>query len=163
MKKIITALLLVCMVVLGTGSRLDAADADVDTWIPEEYQNYCVQAGEQYAIVPELLMAMMERESWGEPWVSNGACKGLMQINEPYHKNRMIRLGVADIYDPYGNILVAADYLSDLFTEYGDMGTVLMVYNGSSHAIERGESGAYTEYASSIIARTSQLERLHGK
>lgn len=151
-------------IVIFTGNiRLDAASPCDETWIPEEYREYCEQIGMQYAIVPELLEAIMEQESSGQPQVYNGACKGLMQINEPYHKDRMQKLGVTDIYDPYGNILVAADYLHELFVEYGDMGTVLMIYNGSSNAVAMGEEGTYTTYASGIMSRTAALERLHGK
>ncbi len=143
--------------------KLDAADQCQDTWISQEYQTYCEEIGEKYAIAPEMLEAMIEQESSGQPQVYNGNCKGLMQINEPYHRDRMERLGVTDIYDPYGNIQVAADYLQELFQEYQDMGTVLMVYNGSSNAVELGENGTYTEYASGIMSRAAALERLHGK
>jgi soluble lytic murein transglycosylase-like protein len=143
--------------------KLDAADAVVDTWIPVEYQTYCEQIGAQYSISPELLEAMMEQESSGKPQVHNGNCKGLMQINEQFHKPRMIKLGVTNIYDPYSNILVAADYMQELFETYEDMGTVLMIYNGSSNAVEMGENGTYTEYATVIMNRTEVLERLHGK
>ena len=75
----------------------------------------------------------------------------------------MERLGVYDIYDSKGNVLLAADYLLELFEEHGDVGTVLMLYNGSKNALERGARGDYTEYASKIMRRSEQLERLHGK
>ncbi len=143
---------------------LDAADtASKDTWIPVEYQQYCEEIGARYAISPELLMAIIEKESSGQPQVYNGNCKGLMQINEPYHRGRMQKLGVTNIYDPYGNITLGADYLLELFMEYQETGTVLMVYNGSSRAVERGEAVDYTQYASEIIERAAFLERLHGK
>ena len=154
--------LFACMVLTQT-VKLDAADVVADTWIPAEYQTYCEQIGAQYSIEPELLEAMMELESSGKPQVHNGNCKGLMQINEPFHKQRMEELGVTNIYDPHSNILVAADYMRELFETYEDMGTVLMVYNGSSNAIEMGENGIYTEYATGIMRRTEVLERLHGK
>ena len=41
----------------------------------------------------------------------------------------MERLGVSDLYDPYGNILVATDYLVELFEKHGDIGLSLMIYN----------------------------------
>ncbi len=72
-------------------------------------------------------------------------------------------LGVSDIFDEKGNILLAADYLAELFREYGDVGTVLMLYNGSRDAIERGIRADYTEYAQNIMKRSEQLERLHQK
>ena len=105
----------------------------------------------------------MESESSGNRWAENGNCKGLMQINMKYHQSRMKILGVSDIYDARGNILLAADYLAELFREYGDLGTVLMLYNGSSDALDRGIRTEYTEYATKIIKRSEQLERLHRK
>ena len=42
----------------------------------------------------------------------------------------MERLGVSDLTDPYSNILVAADYLEELFQKSdGDIYLVLMKYN----------------------------------
>lgn len=134
-----------------------------DTFISPECVAYCEEIGRQYAICPELLEAIMESESSGNPRAQNGNCKGLMQINVTYHQKRMNKLGVSDIYDSRSNILLAADYLSELFLEYGDMGTVLMLYNGSRNALKRGEQGDYTEYAQKIMKRSEQLERLHQK
>ncbi len=134
-----------------------------DTFVSAECVAYCEEIGRQYGICPELLEAIMESESSGNPKAENGNCKGLMQINVKYHQNRMSRLGVTDIYDARSNILLAADYLAELFMEYGDMGTVLMMYNGSRNALDRGLQADYTEYAEKIIRRSEQLERLHRK
>lgn len=145
----------------NTQMRLSAQNAD--TFISKECRTYCEEAGSRYGICPELLEAIMESESSGNPKAENGNCKGLMQINMKYHGDRMKRLGVSDIYDSRGNVTLAADYLAELFAQYGDIGTVLMVYNGSSDALERGARGDYTEYALKIMERSEQLERLHGK
>lgn len=141
--------------------RLQAENAD--TFISAECVAYCEEIGMQYGICPELLEAIMESESSGDPNARNGNCKGLMQINESYHKERMDKLGVTDIYNARGNILLAADYLAELFMEHGDVGTVLMVYNGSKNAQARGGQADYTKYAQTIMKRSEQLERLHGK
>lgn len=105
-------------------------------------------------------MAIIEHESSGQADVENCGCKGLMQIYEKYHRDRMERLGVEDLYDPYGNILVGCDYLAELFNEYEDMSVVLMKYNGTSDALIRIYEER-TEYAESIMKRTMELERLH--
>ena len=68
------------------------------SFISEEAQESCVKYGEEYGICPELLMAMIEKESSGRPDVESGGCKGLMQISGRWHKDRMERLGVTDIY-----------------------------------------------------------------
>ena len=135
-----------------------------DTYISEEYQQYCVEIGNMYGICPELLMAMIESESSGNPNAQNGSCKGLLQVSEKWHADRMKKLGVANICDPYGNILVATDYISELAEKYEDVGMVLMVYNGDSMAKDYLNGTAnLSKYAEKILARSEVLERIHGK
>lgn len=130
------------------------------TYISEDAQEACVKYGEEYGICPELLMAMIERESSGRPDVENGGCKGLMQISDRWHKDRMERLEVTDIYDVDGNIHVGADYLAELFEKYEDVGIVLMVYHGEKNAATKTE---LSDYADWILTRSAELERMNGK
>lgn len=134
-----------------------------DTYLSEDIQRYCEEIGEQYYICPELLEAIVEKESSGKSDAKNGQCKGLMQIHDKFHKERMERLGVTDIHDEYGNILVGADYLAELFEEYEDVGYVLDIYSGNSKADENYEKGVLSSYAKSILTRSESLERQHGK
>ena len=128
--------------------------------ITEEY-------GRQYNIRPELLQAIAMRESTLYLQATNDDCKGLMQISEHWHRERMERLGVTDIYDARGNILLAADYIAELrdTTEYGyDLVYVLMRYNMATDTANKlYKQGEYTDYALEIIAESKRLERLHGK
>ncbi len=143
---------------------LSANGFEADTYIAEEHQQYCVDIGNMYGICPELLMAMIEAESSGNPNAQNGSCKGLMQVSEKWHKDRMKKLGVANICDPYGNILVATDYISELAEKYEDVGMVLMVYNGDSRAKDYWNgTGKLSKYADKILTRSEVLERIHGK
>lgn len=131
-----------------------------DTYISEEYQNYIYDVCSEYSISPELVMAMIEKESSGIATVNspNGKCKGLMQIHDYYHQSRMSDLNVTDIYDPEGNIRVGVDYLHELIISYGDVATALMVYNGDSRALE---DGYISNYANKILNRANELEHLH--
>lgn len=155
---IIAALLCVCVLVNPITTR---AEAKKDTWICAEYQVYIQEISAEYGICPELIMAIIEKESSGQADATNGSCIGLMQVSERWHKDRMERLGVTDLYDPYSNILVGTDYLVELFEKYEDLPMVLMTYNGSSDARCRYESGNYTSYAIAIMERSAELERLH--
>lgn len=148
------------IVLLFATSKSRASD---DTYIDIDLIEYCNEVGEEYGVCPELLEAIIETESSGRADAVNGSCKGLMQVNESSHKDRMKRLGISNIYDKRGNIIVATDYLLELFEKYEDVGTVLMVYNGTSNAVKRGEQGDYTQYAQKIMQRSRELERLHGK
>lgn len=157
---VITIVALVANVAIKTSIIAHAEVAPVQPDIRELYGDYIDDIAERYHICPELLEAMIEQESAGQAdAVSSGGDTGLMQVNPRWHKERMDKLGVTDLKDPYSNILVASDYLVELFEQYGDLPMVLMVYNGSSDAQERWESGNYTEYAISIMERTEELER----
>ena len=133
-----------------------------DSYIKEEYQEYAEEISAEYNMCPELVIAIIERESSGRANVSNesGTCHGLMQINLKWHGDRMERLGVTDLFDPYSNILVGVDFLAELFERYEDTPMVLMTYNGTKSAKERWESGEYTAYAIGVMERAEELERL---
>lgn len=141
----------------------EAKAKNEDTWLSPEIQGYCEEIGEEYSICPELLEALIETESSGNPQATCGNCRGLMQVNSDIHKDRMKRFDVSDIYDSYGNILVGTDYLAELFDEYEDLPIVLMLYNGQSNAVAKGDQGKWSSYADKIMKRSEQLERIHGK
>lgn len=140
-----------------------------DTYLSEEIQGYCVEIGEEYGICPELLMAMIEKESAGDPNAMNGNCVGLMQINTDYHWDRLRKITddelatIAGFFSPKINIQLGADYIMELAGEYGDIGLVLMKYNGFSKAEEYYEQGKLSNYAEKILERSEELERVHGK
>lgn len=144
-------------------TSMQTVASDGDTYISVDARAACVKYGEEYGICPELLMAMIEKESSGNPKAKNGDCTGLLQISERWHKDRMERLGVTDLYDVNGNVRVAADYLVELAEEYGDLPVVLMKYNGDSRAEWHYETGFVSEYAARIMDRSEELERIHGK
>lgn len=161
-KKIISIVVAVILAILTQTSSVCMAETK-DTYICEEYQEYIREISNQYGVCPELIMAIVECKSSGRANAENGGCKGLMQIYEKYHRDRMERLGVTDLYDPYSNILVGTDYIMELADRYGDLPMVLMVYNGSSDATERWECGDFTNYANNIMIRAEELERVHNK
>lgn len=135
-----------------------------ETDIPEEYQNYCIEIGKQYHICPELLMAMIEQESSGRADIVNSAGDtGLLQVNPAWHRERMERLGVSDLTDPYSNILVAADYLAELFSENdGDIYLVLMKYNMRHETAEdMFYAGKFSDYSVMVEHRAWELQQLH--
>ena len=135
-----------------------------------DIEAYTVEIGEKYNICPELIQAIIERESSYDPYAKNGNCIGLMQVSQRWHADRMEELGVTNLYDPYSNILVGTDYLAELFDEAiqsgrgDDLYYVLMRYNlKTSTANRRWESGDYSDYAIEVSERAAELEREHGK
>lgn len=144
---------------IPVGARFYAESRE--TYIAEEYVEYAKEIGEQYNIAPELIIAIIEVESSGKAGtISDAGAVGLMQIIPKYHIERMERLGVTNIYDPYSNILVGVDYLSELAKKYDDLPTVLMCYNEGEYgtAIERAENGEWSDYAKKIMKRSQILQ-----
>lgn len=128
---------------------------------PEAY-DACVKWGEADNIQPELLMAIIEPESGGNPNAVNGEYEGLMQISTRWHSARMVRLGCDDLFDPDQNIQVGADYLRELFEQYGDQYLVLMLYSMNNEtAFRLYGRGIYSEYAVNVSKRAEELALLH--
>ena len=153
-------LLSVCcltLLVTHTANAKEIEDANMSI----QAYDACVVFANEYCICPELVMAIIERESTGNPNATNGNCKGIMQISEKWHKDRMERLCVTDIYDTVGNIHVGVDYLSELFLKYEDAAAVLMVYHGEKDAVSKASRGEISDYAKCILGRSQELERLH--
>lgn len=159
--RLLAVLTMVLTMVLHTSNMTTAETKD--TWISSEYVSYIKEISADYGICPELIMAIIESESSGKADAVNGICVGLMQINAPFHRDRMVRLGVTDLYEPEENILVGVDYLMELAAEYEDISLVLDIYNGNSKAFANYENGILSDYAKGILERAEELERIHGK
>lgn len=133
---------------------------------PEVAQVYlwciCREAGVDYYTA----LALIERES-GYKWDAtgdSGASKGLMQIQEKFHLERMGALGVDDLYNPYSNMRVGVNYLKEIQDKYlasSGAHCVLMVYNmGSSGAKKCWAEGIYsTAYTKQILSRAQEIKQ----
>ena len=133
---------------------------------PEVAQAYlwrlCKEAGVDYYTV----LALIERES-GYRYTAlgdNGRSKGLMQIQERYHIDRMRSLDVTDLLHPYSNMRVGVDFLKEIQDTYlasGGENSVLMVYNmGASTAKKFWSNGIYsTEYSREILQRAQEIKQ----
>lgn len=134
-----------------------------DTFIDSKYVKYCDEIGEEYDISPELLTAVIEKESRGNAKAVNSyGCKGLCQVSERWHKQRMKKLGVTDLLSPRDNITVAADYIAELCETYEDAYTAMAYYGGwmqrDGRISSRGQS-----YLNTLFDRVAELEKKHGK
>lgn len=163
MKKLKMSALALAASLLVLSQSVMAKEEIEPTHISVEAQVSCYEYGKMYDICPELLMAMIEAESSGNPKAENGDCKGLMQISERWHTGRMAEIGADDIWSETDNIHIGANYLHELFNKYEDVELVLMVYNGESDAVEKAENGYISDYARKILDRSAELERWKGK
>lgn len=133
--------------------------------VPKEVKAACEKWGEEYGICPELLESIAYEESryTADAKSKDGSCHGLMQIHKAGHKQRIKNLEIKDLYNIDDNVQVATDYLAELFEEYEEVSTVLMIYHGEKDAVRKGEQGIVSKYAKKVLKRSEALERQHGK
>lgn len=134
--------------------------------IPTEISQYAEIIGHEFNICPELLISIAYQESRFQEDVTNGTCKGLMQINTSVHADRFSSNGweVTDWDNAYKSMYVAAEYLNELFQEHEDVAEVLYLYNGDSTNLKKyRQTGYISDYVDDILTRSEELERAHGK
>lgn len=122
--------------------------------LPEVVQVYtyclCRENGVDFATV----LAMIEVES-GYKWnAESGVAYGYLQIVPEYHAERMERLHVGDILNPYGNIRTGIDYMKELLDKYGGS------YGKALTAYHYGPTGAQREFFSKGAENSSYSERV---
>lgn len=137
--------------------------ADNGGYFPECMQQFtyiiCKQNGVDYALV----LAIIETES-GYRWdaASSEGSTGYMQVLAKWHEERMHRLNVDNVENPYFNIMVGVDYLAELQERFDTEAEVLTAYN-------YGVAGAYeyvwnkglteTEYSREVQQAKERIER----
>lgn len=130
---------------------------------PEVVQVYLWCLCEDKGIDYYTMLALIERESNYRYDASgdDGNSKGYMQIQEIWHKDRMLEEGVDDLYNPYGNIRVGLNFMSELYEKYGSLDKALMAYNmGENGARALWEQGVTsTQYTIAIQDRAQELKQ----
>lgn len=132
-------------------------DVPLDIELQRHIDNLCQSEGIDTALV----LAVIEQESnYNCHAVGDGErSKGLMQIQQQWHEGRMQRLGVEDLMDPYQNIEVGVDILSDLLEKEKGTEWALMAYNGGEALANKNSSmGITNEYAQSVMNFKHEIE-----
>lgn len=122
--------------------------------LDKELQNYIIKQAHANGIQPQIVMAMIERESDYDTACmgDGGESYGLMQIQPKWHNERMKKLGCTDLLDPYQNVTVGIDYLCELLSRYdGDMAKALVGYNQGHY------KGTVTAYAKGVLTSAEAL------
>lgn len=141
-KKIMTAIAGI-MIALGLNAIATAIDnpevytKDLPDPVPVaqlEINDHIDKMAKRYGLDSRIIKALIEEESG---WLTSaegddGNSIGLMQIQERWHKDRMKRLGVNDLYDPEQNLTVGCDILSELLNKCGNYKDALSVYNSGN-------------------------------
>lgn len=158
MKRMTIAVIIAVLLFVGFAMIAKAGSDHQGDW-----QEYIERLCEDKDILPELVEAMIEKESSWDPAAVNGNCVGLMQVNKEIHKEL---IGDRDMTDPYDNIYVGVTILEELLHKYGEAAPALMFYNAGysdNYGIGAYEDEKLSNYADEILKRAEELERLHGK
>jgi len=108
-----------------------------------EHQRLLYKACGETGIRYELALAVIWQETDFRNVVGDdGESHGYMQVQPKWHSERMERLGVTDLSDPYGNFLVGLDFLSELVSKH-DLTDALTKYNS-------GKTGN-SQYAENVL------------
>lgn len=128
--------------------------------LDEELQLFVVDECEKVSIAPEVVFAMIQRESIfrADAVGDNGQSFGLLQIQPRWHQERMDKLGVDDLLDPYQNIAVGVDYLAELVNRYEDIDMALMAFNAGPSGADKHwwSKGIYTNSYSEEVMENSE-------
>lgn len=114
-----------------------------------ETQAYLRAACEESGVTYELALAVIWKETGYQNVIGDsGNSVGYMQVQPRWHQERMNRLGVDDLSDPYGNFRVGCDYLAELLRKY-DTDKALTAYN-------TGKPGN-SAYATDVLLKYHEL------
>ena len=138
-----------------------------DIPLDEGTQRLLYQACEQMGIQYELALAVIWQETDFRNITGDGGDSiGYMQVQPRWHSDRMERLGVTDLSDPYSNFLVGCDYLAELIARDKGLEWALMAYNGGpTYANEKIEREMISQYAKNVLNYLNTLkteERKYG-
>jgi soluble lytic murein transglycosylase-like protein len=107
-------------------------------------------ASSSYGVPLSLLTSVAKAESSFNPAaVSPAGAQGLMQIMPATGAS----LGMSNPFDPTQSANAGAQYLAQLYQQYGDWGTALIAYNeGPGNLAKSGVFPASQSYADGILA-----------
>lgn len=129
-----------------------------DVPLTEDLQDHIFEVCEKYSVDAGLVMAMIRKESTFNPDIvgDSGRSFGLMQIQPRWHQERMDKLGVTDLLDPYQNIVVGVDYIAELIGRGKGIEWALMAYNGGPSNANKGIEQV-VRYADTVLAYQDEL------
>lgn len=131
-----------------------------DIPLDEGTQRLLYQACEQMGIQYELALAVIWQETDFRNITGDGGDSiGYMQVQPRWHSDRMERLGVTDLSDPYSNFLVGCDYLAELIARDKGLEWALMAYNGGpTYANEKIARETISQYAKNVLNYLNTLK-----
>jgi len=151
--------------------RVEAKEIEMDDAKPFDLpleaslQRFIIRLGEETGVGPKIILGVICVESSynADSIGDDGHSFGLMQVQRRWHEERIARLNVMDLLNPYDNVRVGINYLSELYEKYGDIEMALVAYNaGPTGAWEHWFSkGLYTsEYSRKVMEASKNIKAL---
>lgn len=125
-----------------------------DSPLDIELHNYIVAECEKNSIRPEIIFAMIQRESEFNVGTigDNGQSFGLMQIQPKWHYEKMLELNCTDLMDAKQNVTVGINIFAELVAKGNGIEWALMAYNaGESNADKMAAQSIVSDYAKDVI------------
>ena len=153
-----------------TPAKIHEKDTEVKTHLyydiplDEDLQDYILEVCHDYGVNHLIVLGMIEKESAFGPNVisDNEEAFGLMQIQPKWHQERMGRLGVTDILDPYQNVLVGVDYFAEMLSYDRGIAWALMAYNGgATYANELTNEGVISSYVTDVFDNAGRIRPVY--
>lgn len=128
---------------------IDIDEPFEDVPLDAELQRYIIEKAHDANIAPEVVMAIIWRESSFNPMAvgDGGLAVGLMQIQPKWYRDEMFELGITDVSDPYQNVKLGIRILEDLKNQYEDLYDVLTYYRYGTIYGDHGYAEQVSEYA----------------
>lgn len=124
-----------------------------DVPLDHELQLHISKLCDDYELDMPLVLAVIGQESNYNPNAlgDNGNSMGLMQIQPRWHTERMEKLGVTDLMNPFQNVTVGIDLLAELLND-GSVEWAITAYNaGAERADFNRNVGIVNEYTESVL------------
>ena len=131
-----------------------------DIPLDADTQRLLYQACDENGVPYELALAVIWQETNFQNIAGDGGdSAGYMQVQEKHHLDRMERLGVSDLTDPYGNFLVGCDYLAEMLEKGRGTEWALMAYNGGpTYANKMARAGKVSRYVNNVLNYMNDLK-----
>lgn len=129
------------------------------------WQDLITEMSGKYNLDPDLVAAVIARESSGNPHaVSRAGAKGLMQLMDTTAKE----MGTRDSFDPAQNVRGGARYLRTMLDRFkGDIRKALASYNSGPSAVERHNGvppyKETIEYVDAVMNLKTAFSRLRSR
>ena len=131
-----------------------------DIPLSAELQQYIIDECKERNIRPEIIIAMIGRESTyrADEIGDNEQAFGLMQIHPRWHYMRMLELDCTNLLDPFQNVTVGIDYLDELIDMGRGIEWALTAYNGGfATANKLAAQSKISSYARLILNDAERL------